>query len=153
MSGGTAKHSRIKVNIVSLLDDLVGDCIVYDSDMLIRTAENSLHTYPDASVVCGSPLFADEKELILTNPVLLVEVISDSSRSYDRGKKFKLYQQIESLKTYLLLEQEEIYAECYQKQTDNSWNYKSYDNLNVEINISQPEIVLPMSQIYRRVFS
>jgi Uma2 family endonuclease len=151
MSGGTANHSRIKVSLVSTLNDLVNPCEVFDSDMQVRTAEKGLYTYPDASVVCDEPIFADERQLILTNPIMLIEVLSDSTRSYDKNKKFKSYRQIPTLCTYLLIEQDEVFVACYQKQADGSWNLKFYDQLSDVIKINQPKIELPLNLIYHKV--
>ena len=96
MAGGSANHSRISLNIcLELTIALRGkSCEVFNSDMKIAVKANGLHTYADAAVVCGEVEFGPGRDDIITNPLLLVEVLSPSTRNYDRADKFLLYRVI-----------------------------------------------------------
>src|SRR6266540_385371 len=106
MSGGTADHSKIAVNFTAALSHLLETkpCHVFNSDMRLRVERSGMHTYPDAMVVCGKIEFVERRKDLLKNPVLIVEVVSESTRDYDRGAKFNFYKQIPTLKEYLLVE-------------------------------------------------
>ena len=117
MAGGTYTHSRITANVMSGLHAaLTGrGCHVLSGDMRVHVHENGLYTYPDVSVVCGEPQFKTERETTLVNPTLLVEVLSDSTERYDRGTKFRLYRELESLQEYLLVAQRSRLVEVYRR--------------------------------------
>src|SRR5690606_7579846 len=105
MAGAKRRHNLIALNIGSeIRSNLKGkDCEAYPSDMRVLVAEFGLYTYPDVSVVCGKPEFQDDVLDTLLNPVLLIEILSDSTESYDRGRKFQHYRSIETLKEYVLV--------------------------------------------------
>ena len=109
MAGGSPRHSLIKVNVVGEFRarSRHSPCTAYDSDLRILVARTGLYTYPDASVICGPLEFEDPRRDTVLNPTLLVEVLSESTEAYDRGKKFSHYRQIPSLREYLLVSQEE----------------------------------------------
>ena len=109
MSGGTPLHSQIAANLVREFGNQLKqrDCIVYNSDLRLKVEATGLFTYPDLSVVCGPLQFAPGTDDTLVNPTLIVEVLSDSTEAYDRGKKFENYRQIPSLCEYLLVSQKE----------------------------------------------
>jgi len=123
MSGGTYEHSKIAGNIIRDLGiALLGrGCAVLTSDMRIHIAATNRYLYPDAAVVCGQPLFQDNKRDTLLNPKLCVEVLSDSSEAYDRGDKFAQYRTIVSFRTYVLASQKEARIEVFSRQPDDSW--------------------------------
>src|SRR5258707_15095935 len=93
MAGGTRAHSLIAPNLLREFSARLkpADCVVYNTDMRIKVEATGLFTYPDVSVVCGAQRFLDEEEDTLLNPILVVEVLSDSTEAYDRGKKFENY--------------------------------------------------------------
>jgi Uma2 family endonuclease len=109
MSGAKRNHNKITTNLSGLVwQHLKGkNCENYSNDMRVFVPETGLYTYPDLVVVCGEPQFQDDVFDTLLNPVLLVEVLSDSTESYDRGKKFQHYRSIESLQEYILVSQNE----------------------------------------------
>jgi Uma2 family endonuclease len=87
----------------------------------MRVPETGLYTYPDVSVVCGEPQLEDAHRDILLNPVVLIEVLSESTEGYDRGRKFEHYRRIASLQEYVLASQEEPRVEAYHRQTAREW--------------------------------
>ncbi|TWT94552.1 Uma2 family endonuclease [Stieleria varia] len=120
-AGGTRRHSLIGTNIASSINRVLRghDCQVHGSDMRVHIKATGYQAYPDASVVCP-PVEGDSDEVI-TNPVLLVEVLSTSTADFDRGGKFGHYRQIPSLKEYLIFWQDEPRVEQHTRTPDNLW--------------------------------
>jgi Uma2 family endonuclease len=153
MSGGTPRHNTIGGNIfASLRGRLRGTpCRPFNSDQRIRIPANGLSTYPDVSVVCGElQLDAQDREAI-NNPRVIFEVLSKSTESYDRGKKFDLYRQLESLGEYILVAQEEPQVERFVRQEDGSWLLTVFKGLEAVLEISALYCLLPLSEIYEDV--
>ena len=127
-SGGTLEHSQIAANVIGeLRAQLRGrPCVVYTSDARVRVRVRStgLATYPDVSVVCGSIERDPENKHTLTNPVVLVEVLSDSTEGYDREEKLSHYRRIPSLREYLLVSQYERRVEHLTRNEDGTWTLR-----------------------------
>lgn len=121
MAGGTFSHAKISLNITSYLHTLLrgNPCQPMNSDMRVSTP-SGLDTYPDVSVYCHEPELIDN-DCTLLNPVLIVEVLSPGTRSYDRGDKFMLYRSIPSLRDYVLVESESVLVEHYQRVGPHEW--------------------------------
>jgi Uma2 family endonuclease len=117
MSGGVPEHSRLAAAVIAQLSaQLKGKpCCVFTSDLRIRVAASGLATYPDVSVICGAIVGDPEDAHSATNPTVLVEVLSPSTESYDRGKKFFHYKQIETLQHYVLVSQDRPYIEWFSR--------------------------------------
>ncbi len=128
MAGGTPRHSRVKVNLITRLNLGLGagPCRLFDSDLKIRVLESGLATYPDAAVICG-PVSRDPQDRnALTNPVLLVEVLSESTEAWDRGAKFAHYRRIPELRHYLLVDAGQARVEHFARQPDGRWLLSEY---------------------------
>ena len=140
MAGGSARHSLIKANIIrDFGNGLKGrPCTAYDSDLRILVSATGLYSYPDASVICGPLEFEDARRDTVLNPTLLVEVLSDSTEAYDRGKKFSHYRQIPALREYLLVSQEEPEIERFLRNDDGTWT---------RTEASGPDAVLPLPSL------
>lgn len=128
MSGGTAEHSLVAGNVIRELGNAVGGrgCRVFTSDMRVKIAGRARYVYPDASVVCERPIFEDDKRDTLLNPLVIIEVLSESSEAYDRGDKFRQYQTIPSALEYVLLSQTEPRIEVFTRRPDGAWLLRSY---------------------------
>lgn len=123
MAGGTLEHAQLAANIIGGLTSRLhgGPCRVFTSDARIRVSATGLTTYPDVSVICG-PIERDpEDPNTATNPKLIVEVLSESTEAFDRGKKFEHYRKIPSLVAYLLVSQDEPLIEVYTRNDDGTW--------------------------------
>ena len=107
---------------------------------------SGLYTYPDASIVCG-PKVSDSSETI-SNTIVIVEVLSDSTRNYDRGEKFDLYRSIPALRHYLLIEQNFIHLEHRRLESEGSWSNEIVDSLDGVIRLSDLGVELQMAEIY-----
>src|SRR6185437_5705408 len=117
--GVNRAHSLIAGNVLAELSRALRQrrCEAHGSDLRIRTLACH-YCYPDVSVVCGGPQFLDGQLDTLLNPSLVVEVLSPSTEGYDRGRKFELYQEIESLRDYLLVASDRVHADLYTRQAD-----------------------------------
>jgi Uma2 family endonuclease len=104
--------------------------------------------YPDVSVVCGDDEFADEEQDVIRNPTLIVEVASETTAAFDRGKKFLSYQQIGSLKEYLLVSQDEILVEGYSRQSNDTWLYTKVTGLEGNLRLPSVNCELALKDIY-----
>ncbi|MCC6363505.1 MAG: Uma2 family endonuclease [Bryobacterales bacterium] len=153
MSGGTHVHSRLQVRMISELEARLtgGRCTVYSSDLRIKISETGLYTYPDVSVVCGRPLFADDRKDSLLNPSLIVEVLSPSTESYDRGRKFEHYRPVETLRDYILVSQDRVLVEHYARQEAAAWLLRTYSQLEEELHIDSVSVAVPLSAIYHGI--
>ena len=122
MAGGSEAHNLIAANILRELGNALHDrpCYAYGSDMRVKAGE--LYTYPDVSALCGDRRFEDEAiRDTLLNPGALVEVLSDTTEAYDRGRKFDAYRSIPSLVDYVLVSQAQRLVEHFARQKDGSW--------------------------------
>ncbi len=93
MAGGTIQHNQIVRNSLTAIDNFLREknCQVFPSDLKIHIEANSLFTYPDLSIVCGEPRRWNDRNDVITNPLIIIEVLSKKTENYDRGQKFKLY--------------------------------------------------------------
>lgn len=150
MAGGSAGHNRISRNVLKLFDAALAgsSCEAFGSDMRVNTP-SGLYTYPDVSIICG-PKVSNAAETI-SNPIVIVEVLSDSTRNYDRGEKFDLYRSIASLRHYLLIEQNFQHVEHRHLEGDGSWSHEVKDTPTDTINLSGVEIDLAIAEIYEGV--
>ena len=135
MAGATYDHNRVKENLVGELHPQLkgGPCFTLSSDMKVKVEATGLLAYPDIMVVCGEPRFLDDKKDVLLNPAILVEVLSPSTQSYDRGAKFRHYQQIPSLQEIVLVAQDEPVCERFVRQPDGTWNLATATRLEDEL--------------------
>ena len=123
MAGGTREHSLIAGNVVRELGNVLRTkpCEVHGSDLRIKIAASGRYVYPDASVVCGGTLFEDSGRDTLLNPIVIIEVLSDSTEAYDRGEKFELYRTIPSFQEYVIVSQKKVRVEHFQRRPDGRW--------------------------------
>lgn len=152
MVGASRNHNRINVNLTKKLginfETNPAHCEVFSNDMRVKTAEN--YTYPDLTISCGDAKFEDDKFDTLTNPVIVIEILSDSTERFDRTKKFAYYRAIPTLQEYILVSQHECWVEQYIRQND-MWGYKSYDGLEQILKLESVNFELPLSEIYLNV--
>ena len=152
MSGGSLRHSDLASNLLAELRAMLrnSECKAFNSDLRVRVSAR-MYAYPDVSVVCGKPLLADERQDILLNPVVILEVLSPSTEQYDRGMKFQLYRTIESLREYILVDQDKVLIEQYIRQDVSTWTLRDHQTLEDELKIDSIGVSLPLRLIYDRV--
>ena len=153
MAGGTLQHSHIAANLLrSLGNRLEGTpCMAYTSDLRVKVEATGLFTYPDVSVVCGKPQLLDEHQDIVLNPMVLIEVLSDSTEAYDRGKKFEHYRQISSCREYLLVSQKEPRIEQFVRQENEQWLLRDAAGLEATLALPSLEITISLAEVFAGV--
>lgn len=152
MAGASFDHNRIASNLVAFLHTALRDtgCGAFGSDLRIAT-QGGLFTYPDVSVICGRPSLVPERPDTAQNPVLLVEVLSDATRDYDRGKKLDAYRLIPSLREVLLVEQTKVHVDVWRRQDQTSWASFTTIDPGATVALAAVPVALPLREIYRDV--
>ncbi|MBV9657728.1 MAG: Uma2 family endonuclease [Verrucomicrobia bacterium] len=152
MAGGSLLHALITNNVSGSLWSRLrgGRCRAYSNDLRVHVPDTGLYTYPDVSVVCGEPQLVSDQKDNLTNPTLLVEVLSPSTEKYDRGGKFLHYQRIASLRDFLLVSQDQARVEHYARQPSqlNQWLLTVVTGLESTLALPSLGIELPLTEIY-----
>jgi len=153
MAGGSYNHNVIAGNINAALNQFAESkpCVAFTSDMRVLVKANGLYTYPDATLVCGQVEFAEGRNDTITNPLIIVEVLSKSTRDYDRGFKFESYRLIETLQDYLLIDQERVHVEYFHKLEDGRWVLIETNLPEAELTLQTINFPLPISRIYHKV--
>ena len=152
MIGAGRHHNRINVNLTRKIGNKFEDdnfrCEVFSNDMRVKTAEN--YTYPDLAISCGDAEFEDDKFDTLTNPVVIIEILSNSTERFDRTKKFAYYRAISTLQEYVLVSQHECWVEQYTHQND-MWSYRSHGDMDQILKLESVNCELPLSEIYLNI--
>lgn len=153
MAGAGEAHVLIVSNVVAALHGQLRrrPCSVYSTDMRVKVSPTGLFAYPDVAVVCGEPLFDDGRRDTLLNPVLIVEVLSESTRDYDRGRKFEHYRRIASFREYLLMAQDACHVEQSVRQPDGRWLLSETDNPQDVLTLVTTSCRLAVADVYEKV--
>lgn len=153
MSGGSKEHSLIAVNLATILNVALEDkpCRVFNSDMRLQVEEQRMYVYPDVMVVCGGIELVPGRNDMLTNPVVIVDVLSPATRGYDRVKKFKHYRRIPSLLAYILVDSEQVHVTCLIRENDpERWTIEMFDSLTDVLGITALDVEIPLWRIYQK---
>jgi Uma2 family endonuclease len=151
MSGASVAHVQIVTNlVVQLGSQLKGSrCRVLSTDMRLRVSPTGLYTYPDVIVACEPFQFADDQKDTLTNPLVIIEVLSESTKDYDRGGKFAHYRTLPTLREVLLFEQSRVHAEHYVRQPDpQRWMLAETDNRTDTLALASIGAELKLAEVY-----
>jgi Uma2 family endonuclease/predicted nucleotidyltransferase len=153
MSGGSANHNRIAVSVCMMLaaEFEESSCEVFSSDVRLLVQAIGLYTYPDAMVVCDPVEYVEDRNDTVTNPIVIVEVLSKSTREYDRDKKFELYRDLPSFRDYLLIDQDRVYIDHYHKLEDGRWVLTLFNNPDTDLTLTAIEVSLSVRRIYHKV--
>jgi Uma2 family endonuclease len=153
MAGGTLQHSLIGTNLTGEFRNRLksGRCVAYNAELRVKVEATGLNTYPDLSVICGQPRFVEGTNDTVLNPTVLVEVLSDSTEAYDRGKKFEHYRQITTLQEYLLVSQKEPRIEKFSRRPDGQWLLSEAAGLEKSLEISSLQITISLAEVFANV--
>jgi Uma2 family endonuclease len=151
MSGASLGHLRIQQNLAGELHGRLSGsrCEAFGSDFRIKVSSRA-YFYADVSVAC-QPVTADEHDDNLTNPVVILEILSPSTEKFDRGTKFQRYRTIPSLTDYILVSQDEVRIEQFTRQPDDNWTLRDHKDPERELRIDSIGVSIPLRQIYDRV--
>lgn len=150
MAGASNEHNLIVNNLnFHLFTHLRGrGCRMYTFEMRLRINATRLYTYPDGMIVCGKSLYADEHVDTIVNPLILIEVLSDSTESYDKGKKFDHYRQVPTVQEYILISQDIPQIERRVRVSDTEWRLQVYDGLEAVLPLEAIDTSITLAEVY-----
>lgn len=153
MSGASPEHVKIVRNLLTSLWNQLESrpCEAYSNDLRVKVSATGFYTYPDIVLTCGKENFVGDDPKTLTNPTVIIEVLSDSTETYDRGMKFTNYQGIESLQEYILVSQKVRRLEHYSRQLDSNWLYSKIEDFNSTVILPSVQCQLDLAVIYNRI--
>lgn len=155
MAGAKARHNQIAANVTGALKyalrPLPRKFIVYNSDQKVYIESENVGVYPDALVICEEPQFWQGREDLIINPLLIVEILSRSTASFDKSGKFLLYEQLPSFQEYVLVEQNYPRVESWFRQTSTSWVKTVQLETDAAIQLRSIGVSLPLAEIYEHV--
>ena len=152
MAGASFAHSLIIGRLARDLGSLLRQrpCTVHMTDLRLAAGDSGLYTYPDVMVICGKPAFIDAHVDTVTNPIVVIEVLSESTKNYDRGQKFENYRAIPSLMEYVTVSQDKMHVEIHTRQPDNSWLLKEF-NQSGPVKLQSIGLELQLADIYQGI--
>ena len=155
LAGGSPEHGLIAGNFIgATFSDLKAsgkNCHTYSSDVKIHISSARRTFYPDASIVCGKPEKSEQDPNAITNPILILEVLSDSTEAFDRGGKFSHYRKLKSLKEYVLVSQKEPLVDTYFRTENGSWEITTITGLDRMVVLKSIGCEIAMADLYRLV--
>ena len=153
MAGGTFEHNSISANMIGVFKNKLRGrgCHTLTSDQRVHIVQHNHYTYPDASVVCGPPEHPPSQTNSVVNPVVIVEVLSDSTALYDHTAKFAFYRSIPTLQTYIMIDQYQVLVEVYQKAQENQWLYSAFNSLGDTVSLSAPDVSFVVADLYEDI--
>ena len=150
MSGGSRTHASLSFRVAHELQNALedGPCVITVAELRLRVGLGRAYLYPDVMVCCGeSP---DDPEDMITNPSVVVEVLSPSTERWNRVGKFELYQRVESVREYLLVSQDEMRVEWFTRRADGEWVYRSASEPDGVCALEILGVTLSLARIYRK---
>ncbi|HBL12937.1 MAG TPA: hypothetical protein DD379_16385 [Cyanobacteria bacterium UBA11162] len=153
MTGGTPNHNRIAGNFYAALNfSLKGKKYdVFVTDQRLWIPRKRIHTYPDVMVVAGELELEEGRRDTITNPLMIAEVLSESTRSYDCDRKFAAYRTIPSFREYLLIDQYKIHVQHYSKTDENKWIFSEYEDETMVLPLTSIPFEITLTDIYDKV--
>lgn len=150
MAGASLNHNRILSNFIANTGTHLKtkSCTVYPSDLRVYVPSKEAYFYPDASIICGTPVFHDSFQDSVTNPAVVVEILSPATENYDLGKKFFFYLQLPSLREYITIHSTGCQVRINRRQPDNSWRFEELSSINDTLVISSIQYRLPLFELY-----
>jgi len=153
MTGGTPNHNQLALNFSGTLNYLLKrqPYQVFVTDQRLWIPSRKIHTYPDIMVVKNPLEYEQGRKDTLVNPVMIAEVLSKSTKSYDRDEKFAAYRTISSLQEYILIDQYTMHIEQYFKTDNNQWIFSEFTDGNINLNLASISCQMTLSDIYDKV--
>jgi Uma2 family endonuclease len=153
MAGGTTNHNQIAGNFYRAFPLTINDqdYYIYINDVKLWIPDYRFYTYPDLMIIEGKPIYQSENSNIVTNPQIIIEVLSDSTQNYDKTEKFRAYRTLPSLREYILISQSSYYIEQFIKQTEHQWLFNAIEGENNHLALTSIDFSLSFSQIYQRI--
>ena len=153
MAGASPPHNIIKDNVIGELHSQLkgGPCRSYSSDQRVKVTPTGLYTYPDIVLVCGLPQYDPADPNTLTNPQVILEVLSPETAEYDRGTKFRHYQQLASVQEVVFISQDAMKVERFVRQPGESWLLTTFDDPTGPFALVSVPVTVLLADVYRNV--
>lgn len=153
MAGGSLNHNRIAKNTAFAIDEALAGkpCESFIGDVRLWIERKDLYTYPDVMVLCSQPQFIEGRTDTITNPNLIIEVLSESTAGYDRNEKFQAYWTLPSLEEYILIDQYRIRVEYFRRMSEKEWRLLVLTSMEDSLYLEAVEVEIPLDRIYRNV--
>ncbi|MBR8835306.1 MAG: Uma2 family endonuclease [Stigonema ocellatum SAG 48.90 = DSM 106950] len=153
MTGGTTNHNKIAGNFYKKFPLTVQaqNYDIYIGDVRLCIPRYRLYTYPDVMVVKGEPVYEGTSKTTITNPLLIVEVLSNSTKNYDKTDKFKYYRSIPEFREYIMIDQYSFSVEQFAKTTEQQWIFQEYEGKESILVLNSLDLQISLDEIYERV--
>ena len=153
MTGGTTNHNRIIIDFCTYLNFALRkqNAEIFAGDVCLWIPSNRQFTYPDIMVIKGKPTYEGKGTSTITNPALIVEVLSQSTKNYDRGDKFLAYRSLASFQEYILIDQYSLYVEQFAKTSEGKWLLTEYKGKDAILELAVIDFQMPLKELYERV--
>ncbi len=153
MSGASINHNRLTRNLTTILTNAFENkiCEAFSGDLCLWIADKQFYTYPDLLVICGQPEFVKNRTDTVTNPDIIFEVLSKSTESYDRGRKFHAYWTLNTLQEYILVDQYSVRVEYFRRVDKKLWELQVLTKLSEVLTLNSSGVLLPLDKIYRNI--
>ncbi|HEY86366.1 MAG TPA: Uma2 family endonuclease [Chloroflexi bacterium] len=153
LAGASLNHNRIAGNIHTALNNSVGGkpCESFIGDVKVWIEERNFFTYPDVMVVCGETKFVESRSDTITNPKIIIEVLSESTERYDRSAKFHAYWTLDTLEEYILVDQYRLRVEYFRRTSAKEWALRVLTNIEDVLDLTSVGVEITLSSIYRNV--
>jgi len=150
MTGGTTNHNSIIINLIANLKfGLRGkNYSLFTSDVRLWIPLTRRYVYPDIMVIQGEPVYQENNQTIVTNPLVIIEVLSHSTQDYDRGGKFLAYRSIPAFREYILIDKYSYHIEQFAKNSKSKWELTEYDSEDSVLTLESVEFQMPLRDIY-----
>ncbi|AFZ47405.1 protein of unknown function DUF820 [Cyanobacterium stanieri PCC 7202] len=154
MAGGTTNHNLVTGNIyIALRLALKGkNYPVFIENVRLWIAQENIFTYPDVMVIAQNPEYHGENKTTVTNPIIIIEVLSNSTRDYDLGRKFEYYRSLDSLQEYILIDPEKPLVMSYHRNNTQQWSLNIFENINDKLTLNSVPVEVTLQEIYEGVF-
>lgn len=153
MAGASLNHNRLVRNLTTALTNALAGkpCEAFSNDLRLQIEQRDIFTYPDVMVVCGQPLLFEKRADTITNPIVIIEVLSESTERYDRSDKFHAYWTLETLKEYVLINQYQMRVEYFRWVSAKEWQLLVFSKPEERVRLVSLAVELSLAQIYQDV--
>ncbi len=153
MPGGTTNHNQIAINFCRLFPLNIDeqDYYIYINDIKIWIEPCRVYTYPDVLITEGLPTYQNNNPVVVTNPKIIIEVLSDSTANYDRTEKFRFYRMLPSLQEYILISQSAYYIEQFIQQEQGQWLFRPIEGIEQQLELATINFKISLENLYQRV--
>ena len=153
MTGGTTNHNKLALNFCRKFPLTIKEqnYEIFINDVRLWIPQNRRYVYPDIMVIQGEPVYHENNKTIVTNPLAIIEILSNSTKDYDRGGKFLAYRSIPELREYILIDQYSYHIEQFAKNSNGKWVLTEYDSEESVLTLESVEFQMPLREIYERI--